>query len=128
MFTIGDHSITNANGAVVTLPAGAVATNDTTIVIGAQNSSTQRPYNGWWSHVSFDDKDGNLILDYIPVQRVSDSKVGFYDRASLSFVTSSGTGNFTAGTVTNDTPVVAVNASTPAFKITSISGFIIMIR
>ena len=83
---------------------------------------------GWWSHVSFDDASGNKILDYIPVQRVSDNKVGFYDRATLSFVTSSGTGDFTAGTVTNETPVIAVNACTPAFEITCIGGLIIMFR
>jgi hypothetical protein len=79
---------------------------------------------GWWSHVSLDDEDGNRILDYIPAQRVSDNKVGFYDRATKSFVTSSGTGNFTAGTVTNDTPVSVANSCSATF-VANIPGLII---
>jgi len=81
---------------------------------------------GWWSHVSLDDEDGNRILDYIPAQRVSDNKVGFYDRATKSFVTSSGTGNFTAGTVTNAAPVAAVNCS--ATFVANIPGLIISLQ
>jgi len=83
---------------------------------------------GWWSHVSLEDADGNNLIDYIPVQRVSDNKVGFYDRASKSFVTSSGSGTFTAGNVTNDTPVVAVNASSAAWEVTDIQGLIIIFK
>ena len=34
----------------------------------------------------------------------TDGKVGFYDLAMMTFLASSGTGDFTAGAVTNDTP------------------------
>ena len=77
--------------------------------------------------MSFDDASGNRILDYIPVQRVSDGKVGFYDRATLSFVTSSGTDDFTAGTVTDNTPVTAVNSVSAPLQVTKVPGFIITI-
>lgn len=94
----------------------------------ATNANSSYAIFGWWSHVSLEDADGNNLIDYIPVQRVSDNKVGFYDRASLSFVTSSGSGTFTAGNVTNDTPVVAANASSSAWKVTSIQGLIILFK
>ncbi len=61
----------------------------------------------------FDDANGNAILDYVPVQRYGDDTVGFYDRATGTFVTSSGTGAFTAGTVTN--ALFSVVASSQAF-------------
>ncbi|MBO6121452.1 MAG: hypothetical protein J6Q49_06290 [Kiritimatiellae bacterium] len=104
----------------------AITIGTTTDVVGGNNPN--RFLYGWWSHVSFYDVDDNTLLDYIPVQRVSDSKVGFYDRATKSFVTSSGTGNFTAGTVTNETPVVAVNASSSAWKVDGIQGLIILFK
>lgn len=104
----------------------AITIGTTTDVVGGSNPN--RFLYGWWSHVSFYDVDDNTLLDYIPVQRVSDSKVGFYDRATKSFVTSSGTGNFTAGTVTNDTPVVSVNASSAAWKVDGIQGLIILFK
>lgn len=114
------------------LAAGAVGTTANAMYLGTAYivktpgySSGSRYLRGWWSHVSFDDASGNKILDYIPVQRVSDNKVGFYDRATLSFVASSGTGNFTAGTVTDDTPVKAVNSVSAAHQVTSLPGFII---
>lgn len=104
----------------------AITIGTTTDVVGGNYPN--RFLYGWWSHVSFYDVDDNTLLDYIPVQRVSDSKVGFYDRATKSFVTSSGTGNFTAGTVTNETPVVAVNASSSAWKVDGIQGLIILFK
>ena len=66
--------------------------------------------HGWWSYVRFDDADGNAILDYLPAQRTTDGTVGFYDRATGSFVISTGGGAFTAGTATNEAQVV-VNSS-----------------
>ena len=57
---------------------------------------------GYFSHVSFDGEDGNRILDYVPVQRTSDSKVGFWDCVGETFVPSSGTNNFIAGTMTGE--------------------------
>jgi hypothetical protein len=97
------------------------------VFLGKCSYTTYSLY-GWWSHVSFDDKDGYKILDYVPVQRVADGKVGFYDRATLSFVTSTGTGNFTAGTVTDDTPVTAVNAVSPPYKVSGIPGLLIIVK
>jgi hypothetical protein len=112
------------------LPVGAVA-KVTDAYSGAnmylgRGAKTASYMYGWWSHVSFDDASGNRILDYIPVQRVSDGKVGFYDRATFSFVTSSGTGDFTVGTVTDNTPVTAVNSVSAPLQVTSIPGLIIV--
>ena len=115
------------------LEAGPVGETGAQVVLGrwtrqwSNGSTYYRCHPGWWSHVSFDDADGNRILDYIPAKRVSDGKVGFYDRAKLAFVTSSGTGNFSAGAVTNETPIVAVNAS-KTFTIKGIPGFMIIIH
>ena len=61
-------------------------------------------------------------------QRASDNTVGFYDRATLTFMPSSGSTAFNAGTVTNDTPVVAVNASSAAWEVTDIQGLIILFK
>ena len=108
------------------LAAGAISTNNHNVFLGKCSYTTYSLY-GWWSHVSFDDASGNRILDYIPVQRVSDGKVGFYDRATLSFVTSSGTGDFTAGTVTDDTPVTVVNSVSAPLQVTSFPGLIIVV-
>ena len=128
VFTLNGETI--QSGFSATAPVGQVNayTNRTMWVGNWNNPRNSRHEIGYWSHVSFDDASGNKILDYIPVQRVSDAKVGFYDRASLSFVTSSGTGDFTAGNVTNDTPVVAVNASSAAWEVTDIQGLIIIFK
>ena len=83
------------------LAAGSVGTLGVNIFLGRAQNNGSRYYYGWWSHVSFDDASGNKILDYIPMQRYSDDKVGFYDRATGKFVTSTGGGDFSAGTVTN---------------------------
>ena len=125
-FTLNGETIRNHN-----LPAGSVGTSTTNLFIGKCGRglyANNRYFYGHWSHVSFDDKDGYKVLDYVPVQRVADGKVGFYDRATLSFVTSTGTGNFTAGTVTDDTPVVAVNAVSPPFKVSGIPGLLIIVK
>ena len=128
--TINEYAFTNSvctlNGTIqqTGLTAGAISTNGHSVFLGRCSYTTYSLY-GWWSHVSFDDKDGNRILDYIPVQRASDGKIGFYDRATKSFVTSSGTGNFTAGTAVDDTPVVAVNSRSPALAVKTIPGLVI---
>jgi hypothetical protein len=116
------------------LEAGAVGTTGNNMYLGTAYvvktsgyTGGTRYLRGWWSHVSFDDADGNRILDYIPVQRVSDGKVGFYDRATLSFVTSSGKDSFSAGIVTNDTPVTAVNAVCSALRV-RYPGLIISVK
>ena len=123
----------NATTVKTGLASGPVGETGAQVVLGrwtrqwSNGSTYYRCHPGWWSHVSFDDADGNRILDYIPAKRVSDGKVGFYDRAKLAFVTSSGTGNFSAGAVTNETPIVAVNAS-KTFTIKGIPGFMIIIH
>ena len=82
------------------LEAGSVGYSGYNMHIGAWAVKYRFLY-GWWSYVRFDDADGNAILDYVPTQRVADDAVGFYDRATGRFVTSSGTDGFTAGTVTD---------------------------
>ena len=97
------------NGSVVKsdLAAGSVGVKGLNIFLGRSQGSSSRCHYGWWSHVRFDDVDGNAILDYIPAQRTTDGKVGFYDRATGRFVTSTGGGAFNAGTVTNALLAVA---------------------
>ena len=127
VFTV--DGVTYKTGLADNAPVGTTTTNlylgTAHIVRTSGYTSGTRYLRGWWSHVSFDDASGNKILDYIPVQRVSDNKVGFYDRATLSFVTSSGTGNFTAETGTDDTAVTAINSVSAALQVTSVPGFII---
>ena len=112
-FTNGVFSL---NGDVVKSDLGsgvAVGTSNWGIGIGSsryeQRSGGKDAMYGWWSHVSFDDASGNKIIDYIPAKRASDNVVGFYDRVAEKFVTAT-TGGFSAGTVTNATPVAAVNS------------------
>lgn len=90
------------NGAVVKrgLPAGPVGDTGRTMHLGCWQPRS-RFYYGWWSHVRFTDAGGNAILDFVPAQRAADGAVGFLDRATGAFVTSSGGGAFTAGAVTN---------------------------
>ena len=80
---------------------------------------------GWWSHVSFDDADGDRLLDYVPVKRASDDTVGFYDRATQKFVTSTGSGGFTAGPVSEGAPIVSIKGA-GTFRVTTIPGMIII--
>lgn len=90
----------NGTTLVTGLEAGSVGYSGANMHIGAWAVKYRFLY-GWWSYARFDDAQGNAILDYIPAQRVVDDKTGFYDRATGKFVTSSGTDDFTAGTVTN---------------------------
>ena len=112
--SINDVAFTNrvftVNGTVVKsgLDAGAVGETGATIFLGRY--SGERYHYGWWSYVRFDDASGTAILDYIPAQRITDGKVGFYDRATGRFVASTGSGAFNAGTVTNAS-WTAVNSS-----------------
>lgn len=51
-----------------------------------------------WGYVTFHyfkiyDKDGNLVLDYVPARRVSDSAIGFYNTVNNTFVGRTG-GNY----------------------------------
>ena len=106
--SINEAAFTNRmftlNGIVVKsdLAAGSVGVYGVNIFLGRAQYHNSRCHYGWWSHVSFDDADGNKILDYIPAQRVADGKVGFLDRATGRFIGSTGSGNFTSGSVTNE--------------------------
>ena len=103
-----DNAFTlNGNVVASNLAAGSVGTLGLNIFLGRDQNNSSRCHYGWWSHVRFDDVDGNAILDYIPAQRTTDGKVGFYDRATGKFVTSTGGGLFNAGTVTNASTTVA---------------------
>lgn len=82
---------------------------------------------GWWSHVSFDDADGNRILDYIPVKRTVDDAVGFWDRVTKRFVTSFGSGGFTAGSVKDEPPVLFTTAA-GTFRVSTIPGIMIIVK
>ena len=82
---------------------------------------------GWWSHVSFDGADGGRILDYIPVKRASDDAVGFWDRVTKRFMTSFGTGGFTAGTLKDEPSFVFVRSSR-VFTVTTLPGVMIVIK
>ncbi len=95
MFTLNGSTVKSG------LAAGSVGAYGLNIFLGRAQSNKDRYHYGWWSHVSFDDADGNKILDYIPVQR-GDGAVGFWNRVTDKFVTSTGNGAFTAGTVTNE--------------------------
>ena len=104
---INDVAFTNqifvVNGVVKKsgLEAGAVGETGRNMYIGTF-AELSRFLFGWWSYVRFDDADCNAIIDYVPAQRAADGKVGFLDRATGAFIVSTGSGNFTAGTVTND--------------------------
>ena len=103
---INDVAFTNQvftlNGQLVkgVLPDGPVGGSGANMFLGTWAAGSRYLF-GWWSYARFDDADGNAILDYIPAQRVTDDKVGFYDRATGKFVSSTGTGDFTVGAVTN---------------------------
>ncbi len=117
---INDVAFTNQvfslNGSTVKtgLPAGSVGYTGANMFVGTWASKYRFLY-GWWSYVRFDDENGDAILDYIPAKRYGDDAVGFYDRATGKFVTSTGGGAFTAGTVTNElfSVVASQNAFTP---------------
>ena len=106
------------------LASGSISTNDHKVFLG-RCCYTTYSLHGWWSHVSFDDGEGNRILDYVPVQRVADGKVGFYDRVASTFVASSGAGDFTAGAVADETSTAAVNSCSAALTVKTIAGLVI---
>ena len=120
------NGVLSVNGTkFTTVSSGSVGTSGRLIRIG--KGYWDYVLYGKFSHVSCDNEDGRRILDYIPARRVSDGKAGFYDRATSTFVASSGTGDFVAGPVTDETPVVIVN-SHRALTITSMPGFIILFQ
>ena len=126
------NGVFTVNGATVnsSLGAGAAAGKQGKILtVGASTSDSGagKGMFGWWSHVSFDDADGNRILDYIPVKRATDDAVGFWDRASRRFLTSSGTGGFTAGPA-SDAPQVVFEKVAQTFVVSTIPGMVVTVR
>ena len=93
----------------------------------AYNYRNSNAMFGWWTHVSFDGADGSRILDYIPVKRASDDAVGFWDRVTKRFLTSAGTGGFTAGSLKDEPPVVFVR-SARVFTVATLPGIMIVIK
>ncbi len=125
-FTNGVYTV---DGTVVTSSLGAglsVGTQTNRLSIGASTADrgAQSMY-GWWSHVSFDDADGDRLLDYVPVKRAADDTVGFYDRATQKFVTSTGKDGFLAGPVSEGSPIVCIKGA-GTFRVTTIPGMIII--
>ena len=125
-FTNGVYTL---NGGVVNSSLGAglaVGTQGKPITIGASNADrgTQAIY-GWWSHVSFDDASGERIIDYVPVKRAWDDAVGFFDRVSGKFVTSTGSDGFMAGPVREGPPIVCIKGA-DTFRVTTIPGLVII--
>jgi len=127
-FTNGVFTI---DGAVVNDSLGSglsVGTNGIEMSVGTgSNYRNSNAMYGWWSHVSFDGADGNRILDYIPAKRTSDNAVGFWDRATKRFMTSSGSGGFTAGPSKDEPPVFFINAA-QTFRVSTIPGLIIIVE
>lgn len=76
-----------------------VGTNNSRLYIG-RASYPDRYCFGWWYYVRFSN-GGTKLIDYVPVRRESDGRACFYDRVSQRQIFSSGSGEFTPGTVTN---------------------------
>ena len=83
------------------LTAATLGSTGANIYMGRGNPDA-RHQTGWWSHIEIAGADGRNLIEYVPVQRVADARVGFYDRVGGRFVGSSGSGSMGAGTVTND--------------------------
>lgn len=60
-------------------------------------SSSNGKYYGKLYKFTMADANGNLIRNFVPCYRKSDSVVGLYDPVSSTFFTNAGTGSFTAG-------------------------------
>ena len=125
------NGVFTLNGEIVNSSIGTglpVGTKGRQMDVGtASHYQNSNAMYGWWSHVSFDGADGGLILDYIPVKRASDDVVGFWDRVTMRFMKSSGTGGFTAGSLKDEPPVVFVRSSR-VFTVTTIPGIMIVIK
>ena len=124
------NGVFTLNGEIVnsSIGTGPVGTKGRQMDVGtASHYQNSNAMYGWWSHVSFDSADGGRILDYIPVKRASDNAVGFWDRVTKRFMTSSSTGGFTAGSPKDEPPVVFVRTSR-VFTVTTIPGVMIVIK
>ena len=107
------------NGVIVKsgLNAGAISTNDLTVTMGRNNPSNYYSLCGYWSYLQFDDENGKLIVDYIPVRRTSDNKVGFWDSVSKTLVVpTTENQNLSAG---DGTPTGEVIADSDSLEVVS---------
>ena len=125
------NGVFTLNGEIVNSSIGIgkpVGTKGRQMDVGtASHYQNSNAMYGWWSHVSFDSADGGRILDYIPVKRASDDVVGFWDKVTKRFMSSSGTGGFTAGSL-KDEPSFAFVRSARVFTVTTIPGVMIVIK
>ena len=125
------NGVFTLNGEIVNPDIGTglpVGTKGRQMDVGtASHYQNSNAMYGWWSHVSFDDADGNRILDYIPVKRTVDDAVGFWDRVTKRFVTSFGSGGFTAGSVKDEPPVLFTTAA-GTFRVSTIPGIMIIVK
>ena len=97
---------------LVTSPIGTAGDlTKRTMTVGCINGFAQRYAKGYWSYLQLDNSDGSLMLDYIPVQRVSDDKVGFYDRVTHTFVMPSGTFTACDSMLSLSRPLLAIPGS-----------------
>ena len=140
-FTISDSEINDiaiTNGVISvngvkqspTVSGAAGKTDTGHVYVGrtVSNDYASRCAYGWWAYVVLYGKDGEELLNYIPVKRVADDAVGFYDSVKKSFVPSYDSVPFTAGTVTNETPIVAVNSRSAAFTVATIPGIMVIVK
>lgn len=67
---------------------------------------------GWWYRLLLEDEDGNVLLDYVPVQ-TADGTAGFLDRTSASFVTPTGGGTLVAGDAVGEEVFFCMPVSEP---------------
>lgn len=67
------------NDKITTSPVGQTGKFMT---IGKLNGLKGNNGSGWWSYVQFYDENGELLLDYVPVEVCADGTIGFFDRAS----------------------------------------------
>ena len=107
VFTVGGDTVIKSG-----LSAGSVGLTGLKIYLGGAANKLYSTGTvgksgdvyGWWSYVQFDDEDGNLILDYIPVECASDGTVGFWDNVTSQFMPPYTDGSFTPGTFSAGTP------------------------
>lgn len=104
------------NGSRLTPQTGATAwttplgTSTTNLFLGRFVNETGLKIQSRWYYLKLYGSDNAALLDYIPAKRKSDGVAGFYDRATVKFVTPSDGGAFAGGTVTNSEFTVAATA------------------
>ena len=90
-------TVNNLNSDVGTID---VEPNDTVRLLCSASGSRWFPGNVWYLQLL--GRNGEFLLNAIPVRRDSDGLVGFYDLVSGQMLTNSGTGTFIAGPDANN--------------------------